>query len=139
MKECKAFNTLDHAILLKELDLYGLRGVCNEWLEDYLANRSLVTKISTIDQKIVKSDIFNVTHGMAQGSCLGPLLFILFCNNIHRLPTYSKIIPFTNDSSLLYSHKNVSFLRYALEHDMKLLADWYRANKLSLNVAKMYS
>ena len=100
----KAFDTLDHAILLKKLDLYGLRGVCNEWFQDYLANRSLVTKISTTDQKIVKLDIFNITYRTAQGSYLGPLLFILFCNDIHRLPTYSNIILFADDTLLFTSH-----------------------------------
>ena len=73
---------------------------------------------------------------MAQWSCLGPLLFILFCNDIYKLPTYSKIILFADDTSLLYSRKSTNFLRYALEHDMRLLIDCYWANKLSLNIAK---
>ena len=132
----KAFDTVDHKILLRKLDLYGLRGLCNEWFEDYLKNRTLVTKISTINNRNVKSEVFNITYGTAQGSCLGPLLFIIFCNDIQLLPTYSKIILFTDDTTLLYSHKNIKFLKYALEHDMALLTDWYRANKLSLNVAK---
>ena len=75
-------------------------------------------------------------YGTAQGSCLGSLLFILFCNNVQLLPTYSKIILFADDTTLLYSHKNIKFLKYALEHDMLLLTQWYKANKLSLNVNK---
>ena len=52
----KAFDTLDHKILLRKLDLYGLRGLCDEWFEDYLKNRTLVTKIPTIDNKLVRSE-----------------------------------------------------------------------------------
>ena len=133
----KAFDTLDHCVLLKKLNLYGLRGVCNDWFKDYLSNRTLVTKLTTYENKVVRSSVYNVTYGTAQGSCLGPLLFILFCNDIYRLPTYSKIILFADDTTLLYSHKDTKILRYALEHDMSLLMCWYKANKLSLNLGKM--
>ena len=130
----EAFDTLDHKILLRKLDLYGLRGICNELFEDYLKNRTLVTKMSTTDNKLVRSEKFNITYGTAQGSCLEPLLFIIFCNDIQLLPTYSRNILFKDDTTLLYSHENIKFLKYALEHNMILLIDWYRANKLSLNV-----
>ena len=131
----KAFDTLDHSILLKKLDLYGLRGVCNDWFRDYLSDRKLVCRLTT-NTGITRSGIFDITYGTAQGNCLSPLLFILFCNDIQLLPMYSKIILFADDITLLYSHKNIKFLKYALEHDMALLSDWHRANKLSLNVHK---
>ena len=85
---------------------------------------------------MVKSNLFNIRYGTAQGSCLGPLLFILFINNIQHLPTYSHIILFADDTTLLSSHKHVHFLRYMLEHDMNMLIDLYKANQLSLNVDK---
>ena len=95
-------------------------------------------------EKIISHLLKKTSHGhdqisntlLKQGSCLGPLLFLFFCNDIYGLPTYSKIILFADNTSLLYSHKSVKFLRFALEHDMKLLTNWYRANKLSLNIAK---
>ena len=118
----KAFDTLDHSILLKKLDLYGLRGVCNDWFRDYLRDRKLVCRLTT-NTGITRSGIFDITYGTVQGSCLGPLLFILFCNYIQLLPTYLKIILFADDTTLLYSHKNLKFLKYALEHDMVLLSD----------------
>ena len=71
----KAFNTLDHMILLRKLDLYGLRGICNNWFESYLKDRMLVTKLTTLDNK---TEVYNIMYGTAQGSCLGPLLFIIF-------------------------------------------------------------
>ena len=133
----KAFDTLDHTILLRKLDLYGLRGICNNWFESYLKDRTLVTKLTTLDNKTVKSEVYNIMYGTAQGSCLGPLLFIVFCNDIHLLPTYSRIIMFADDTMLICNHKNIKFLKFVLEHYMSILTNWFRANKLSLNINKM--
>ena len=101
-----------------------------------LDKRTLVCKLNTANNKTVRSETYDITYGTAQGSCLGPFLFILFCNDIHLLPTYSKIILFADNTTLLYSHKNLKFPKYALEHNMALLMEWYKANKLSLNVNK---
>ena len=100
----KAFNTLDHRILLKKLNNYGIRGIANMWFENYLKNRSLVAKVTTSPNKTIKSDRFDITYGTAQGSYLGPLLFIIFVNDIHLLPIYSKIILFTDDTTIFKSY-----------------------------------
>ena len=102
----------------------------------YLSNRSLKAKIQTADHEIIRSDNFDISYGTAQGSCLGLLLFIIFMNDIYLLPTFSKIILFVDDTTLINSSKNVHFLKYSLEHDMSILTDWYHANQLSLNVNK---
>ena len=60
--------------------------ICNDWFKDYLNGRSLVAKIQTSTHEIVKSQKFDITYGMAQGSCLEPLLFIIFCNDTDLLP-----------------------------------------------------
>ena len=62
-----------------------------------------------MENKTVKSDFYNITYGTAQGSCLGPLLFILFTYDIHLLPTYSRIILFADDTTLFSQHKNLQF------------------------------
>ena len=124
----KAFNTLNHEVLLKKLERYGICGICNEWFRDYLANRNLTAKIQTSDSEIVRSNSFDISYGTTQGSCLGPLLFIIFTNDIYLLPTFSKIILFADDMTLLNSSKNVHFKKYSLEHDMSILTDWYWAN-----------
>ena len=121
---------------LKKLERYGIHGVCNDWFGDYLSNRSLKARIQTIDHEVVRSDNFDISYGTAQGSCLGPLLFIIFTNDIYLLPTFSKIILFADDMTLINSCMNVHFLKYSLEHDMTVLTDWYHANQLSLNVNK---
>ena len=75
---------LSHELLLKKLELYGIRGVCNKWFESYITNRYLQVKCNTSScNNAVISQKYKITHGMAQGSCLGPLLFNIFCNDIY--------------------------------------------------------
>ena len=100
----KAFDTLNHDVLLQKLNRYGVRGHCLDWFKDYLTNRSLVSKI-TSGNVITRSDSYDIMYGTAQVSCLGPLLFILFCNDIYLLPTFSKIILFVDDTTLVNSAK----------------------------------
>ena len=132
----KAFDTLDHKILLYKLEKYGIRGTCNNWFRSYLSDRKLQCKINTVENMTIRSDVYNISHGTAQGSCLGPLLFILFTNDIHMLPLYSRLILFADDTTIYSHHKSKQFLIYMLTHDMELLLDWFRANLLSLNMDK---
>ena len=132
----KAFDTLDHVILLEKLDKYGIRGICNNWFRSYLRDRKLQCKINTVENGTIRSDVYYISHGTAQGSCLGPLLFILFTNDIHTLPLYSRLILFADDTTIYSHHKSKQFLKYMLTHDMELLLDWFRANLLSLNMDK---
>ena len=132
----KAFDTLDHNILLAKLERYGIRGTINNWFRNYLENRSLVTKVNTSPHTTIKSDRYHITHGTAQGSCLGPLLLIIFVNDIHHLPIYGKLILFADDTTLFNSSKSLQYLRFTLDHDLCVLVDWFKANKLSLNFSK---
>ena len=79
---------------------------------------------------------YHISYGTAQGCCLGPLLFILFCNNIKLLPLYGKLILFADDTTLVSQHRNKKFLRYSIIHDIEILMDWFKANQLSLNLMK---
>ena len=132
----KAFDTLDHQILLSKLSRYGIRGAALEWFGSYLQNRSLIAKISTSPNNVTKSDKYDITYGTAQGSCLGPLLFIIFVNNIHLLPLYSRVILFADDTTIFNSHSSSKYLQYMMEHDLNLMTNWFCANKLSLNLDK---
>ena len=82
----KAFDTLDHKILLSKLERYGVRGVALKWFENYLEGKSLIAKVTTSTNQISYSDSFDITYGTSQGLCLGPLLFIIFVNDSHLLP-----------------------------------------------------
>ena len=132
----KAFDTLNHKILLDKLDKYGIHGICNNWFRSYLKDRKLQCKINTVENGTIKSDLYNITHGTAQGSCLGPLLFILFTNDIHLLPIYSRLILFADDTTIFSHHRSKQFLKYMISHDIELLMDWFKANQLSLNMEK---
>ena len=101
-----------------------------------MKDRSLVAKITTGPNLTVKSESYKITYGAAQGSCLGPLLFIIFMNDIHLLPVYSSIILFADDTTIFNSHKSAKFLKYMLEHDLTLMMNWFKAKTLSLNLDK---
>ena len=88
------------------------------------------------DNKQVFSDWQTVTHGAPQGSCLGPLLFLLFCNDLHLNLTYLSCIQFADDTTLYYTHKNQRVLRACIEHDLSKLYDWFGVNSLMLNINK---
>ena len=96
----------------------------------------LVAKIQTSTHDIVKPQKFDITYSTAQGSCLGPLLFILFCNDIHLLPIYSHLILFADNITIFNSNKNINLLCYTLEHEVSLFIDWFKANQLLLNLDK---
>lgn len=118
----KAFDTLSHNLLLKKSEIYGLRGLCNQWLESYITNRSLQVKCRTISCNTEEmSNKYQITYGTAQGSCLGPLLFDKFCNDIYLNVEYCKIILFADDTTLYTSHRNTWYLMFEIQHDLENL------------------
>ena len=133
----KAFDTLSHELLLKKLELYGIRGVCNKWFESYITNRELQVKCNTSScNNAVISQKYKITHGTAQGSCLRPLLFNIFCNDIYLNIVHCNLILFADDTTLYASHKNPTYLNYMLQSDLNNLDIWFKSNMLSLNISK---
>ena len=133
----KAFDTVDHKILLDKLDKHGIRGVAKEWFRSYLTNRQMRVKCGVSRTgKYEHSKYQPLSHGAPQGSCLGPLIFLIFTNDLHKQIENSSTILFADDTTLYKTHRNLNYLRWCLEDDMTRLSDWFRANKLSMNLGK---
>ena len=128
---------MDHKILLKKLELYGIRGQALNWFESYLTNRKLRVKCRTVsDPTEVVSDEHQVHYGTPQGSCLGPLIFLLFVNDLHLNLGFADCIQFADDTTLVFVHRNQNYLRYCVESELSIVQDWLNANRLTLNVGK---
>ena len=133
----KAFDTLDHKLLLSKLEIYGIRGTALHWFETYLSERKLRVKCQANEcGTYTYSNWHTMTHGAPQGSCLGPLLFLIFCNDLQLNLTYLSCIQFADDTTLYYSHRDLRVLRCCIENDLSLVMDWFKANSLTLNVQK---
>ena len=133
----KAFDSLEHSAVLKKMELYGLRGCCLQWFDSYLKECKLVVSCKTADTGTEHtSKTYNVEYGTPQGSVLGPLIFLIFCNDLHLHLTFLCCIQFADDTTLYISHTSLDFIRFALEHDLSILQDWFHANKLTLNIGK---
>ena len=127
----KAFDTVNHKILLKKLEHYGVRGHALKWFTSYLACRKQYTTVSNID-----SQIQDVSHGVPQGSVLGPLLFLVYINELNRAITYSYIRHFADDTNILYRNKSLKKINQRINFDLKNIVKWLRANRISLNTNK---
>ena len=133
----KAFDTLEHDMIYKKLSKYGIRGTCLEWFKSYLSDRTMSLKCRTASSpKEIISDSFEVKYGTPQGSCLGPLIFLIYCNDLHLNLNHTKCIQFADDTTLYIGSKHPRYLKYCLEEDLKSLHEWFNSNKLTLNIEK---
>jgi hypothetical protein len=127
----KAFDTIDHNILLNKLYHYGFRGVSYDWFCNYLTNRKQYVLYDS-----VKSPVNDIRCGVPQGSILGPLLFIIYMNDICNTSSLLNTILFADDTTVFYSHKDMHILCTTLNDELKEVCNWFKANKLSLNAKK---
>ena len=97
----KAFDMLKHEILLNKLEIYGIRGICLDWYKSYLCDRSITVKCKVdITGNVEYSDTYPIEYGAPQGSCLGPLLFLIFCNDLNLHLDFMNVIQFADDTTL---------------------------------------
>ena len=127
----KAFDTVNHDILLDKLERYGIRGIALSWIRNYLINRMQCTEIGD-----VQSELELIKCGVPQGSVLGPLLFLIYINDIVNSSKLFQFTLFADDTSLYYSCKNTHNLEKVINDELAKISDWLSANRLSLNVAK---
>ena len=133
----KAFDTLEHDVIFSKMYQYGIRGNCLDWYRSYLKNRKLQVKCMTeANTNNTYSETYNIDYGTPQGSCMGPLIFLIFCNDLSTHLELISSIQFADDTTLYHSSKNKTYLKWSIEHDLQILSDWFRANKLTLNLNK---
>ena len=133
----KAFDTLNHKMLLNKLDRYGIRGSILDWFKSYLTGRNMRVKCpSNTTGQMNYSSYHNLDYGTLQGSCLGPLLFLLYINDLHQSIDHCNIILFADDTTLLHGHKSLKYLKWMIEDDLSRMIDWFRANLLTINLEK---
>ena len=97
----KAFDTLEHSVIYKKLERYSIRGNALNWFKSYLSNRKLRTKFRTAASSTeTRSSLYDVDYGTPQSSCLGPLIFLIFCNDLHLYLTHLQCIQFADDTTL---------------------------------------
>ena len=127
----KAFDTVDHQVLLAKLSHYGIRGVSNDWFKSYLPNRNQYVSINGFD-----SGITTINYGVPQGSVLGPLLFLSYINDLNQAMKLFKVYHFPDDTNVLYLSNSIKKLNKLNNADLKHLVNWLNANKILLNIKK---
>ncbi|CAB3998988.1 Hypothetical predicted protein, partial [Paramuricea clavata] len=122
----KAFDTVNHKILLSKLNKYGFRGVPHLWFTDYFTNRKQYVRVGDTE-----SDKLNLLCGVPQGSTFGPLLFLLYINDISNCSRKLYFRIFADDTSVFYSCENANELETVMNEEIQALFKYCAINKLS--------
>ena len=128
----KAFDTVDHQILLAKLNHYGTCGLSNDWLKSHLSNRNQYVSINGYEFGLAA-----INCGVPWGSVLWPLLFLLYINDLNQAIKFCKFHHFADDTNLLRLSNSIKKLNKSVNADLKHLLNWLVANKISFNVKKL--
>ena len=126
----KAFDTVDHCILLKKLELYGITDRNYGWLKSYLSNRRQFVQINEKE----KTSLETISCGVPQGSILGPILFVLYVNDLFNASNLLDPTMFAADTNLFFTHKDIKYLFQIVNQELENISQWFVSNKLSLNI-----
>ena len=120
----KAFDTINHDVLLYKLFHYGIRGISNKWFSSYLSNHKQYIEMNECKSPLIP-----------QGSILGPVLFLIYINDISN-STSLNLLSFADDTTIYHSDCDIDNLTLTLNHELKNIYNWLCGNKLCLNVKK---
>ena len=127
----KAFDAVNHLILIKKLEHYGIRGVGLDWFRLYLSKRKQCVFVNGKG-----SEQKSVTHGVSQGSVLGPVLFLIYIND---LPSVSKVLSFyffADDTNIYFKSSDIVHFQKVMNIELTKIRKWLDANHLALNIDK---
>lgn len=127
----KAFDVVNHDILLNKLKIYGFRGLPLKWVSSYLKDRECYVSIANHQSNPIK---FNI--GVPQGSILGPILFLIYINDLPRFSNRLNSVLYADDTTLSFSHRNFSEMTEIINSELIKLEDWTHANRLTINADK---
>ena len=127
----KAFDSVNHLILLEKLDHYGVRGLTRSWFTSYLSERKQFVSLGNIN-----SEVSNISCGVPQGSVLGPLLFLLYLNDFHKSSKILEFHLFADDANLFYTNNNLQELEEKVNKELIHVQNWLCANKLTHSIEK---
>ena len=127
----KAFDTPNHQILLKKLNYYGITGATLQWFSSYLNWRNQYVELDG-----TSSDLLPLSTGVPQGSILGPLLFLIYMNDIPNATDFFRFILYVDDTTRITTFNIPSTGTLNINGQLANVYDWLAVNKLSLNVKK---
>ena len=127
----KVFDTVNHDILLKKLEHYGIRGTALSWFQSYLSNRKQFVSINGHS-----SSLTNISCSVPQGSVLGPLLFLIYINDLPNSSQFLSSFLFADDTNIYCESDNCELLTETINRELKKVKLWLDSSKRALNIEK---
>ena len=127
----KAFDTVNYTILLKKLEHYGIRGIPLKWFESYLLNMKQYASINGYS-----SEELTLRHGVPQSSVLGPLLFLIFINDLPNVSKHLIFYLFADDTNIYFESTDLLQIQKVVNRELQKVRKWLEANRLTLNIER---